>query len=163
MEKSRARRKGGRSGGFSIPKEGAGQIIILGATNVGKSSLLSSVTNARPEVSPLPFTTQKPVPGMLPYEDVQFQLVEAPALVEGASGRKMEGAQIIGLARNADGLILMLDLSAEPVSQFALMQSELEKSGVLIQRPGGQAEVIRRSYGIGVQIIGGGVLVDCTD
>ncbi|MEM2915315.1 MAG: TGS domain-containing protein [Candidatus Bathyarchaeia archaeon] len=162
LEKSRARKKGGRGGGFSIPKEGAGQIIVLGPTNVGRSSLLASVTNAKPEISPLPYTTQKPVPGMLPYKDIQFQLVEAPALVEGAAEGKMSGSQILGMVRNADGLILMVDLSVNPIAQFMMMNSELEKSGILIEEPEGQAEVIRRSSGVGIQIIGGGVLVDCT-
>ncbi|MBS7614299.1 TGS domain-containing protein [Candidatus Bathyarchaeota archaeon] len=161
LEKSKARKKGGR-GGFSVPKEGAGQIIILGPTKVGRSSLLASVTNAKVEVSPIPFATRNPAIGMLPFKDVQFQLVEAPALVEGAAEGKMNGTQILGLARNADGLILMVDLLADPVSQYRMMRSELEKSGIMIEKPTGEVEVIRRSIGVGVQIIGGGVLVDCT-
>jgi len=162
LERSKARRKGGRGRSFSIPKEGAGQIVILGPTNVGRSSLLVSVTNAKPEVGPLPHTTQKPVPGMLPYQDVQFQLIEAPALVEGAADGRMDGPQILGLARNADGLVLMVDLSENPAEQFEMIRSELEKSGIMIEKPEGQVEVNRRSYGVGIQITGGGVLVDCT-
>ncbi|MEM2673867.1 MAG: GTPase, partial [Candidatus Bathyarchaeia archaeon] len=161
LEKSKARRKG--SGvGFAIPKEGAGQIVILGLPNVGKSSLLASVTNAKPEISPLPFTTQRPIPGMLQHEDIQFQLVEAPAIVEGASEGKMEGTQILSLVRNADGLIIMVDLSRNPAEQFAIISSELDKAGILIEEPEGEVEIIRRGYGVGIQIIGGGVLVDCT-
>ena len=107
MKKAKARKKGGRGRGFSVPKEGAGQIIILGPANVGRSSLLASLTNAKAEITPVPYTTRKPIIGMLPYEDVQFQLVEAPALVKGATDGRMEGPQILGLARNADGLVLM--------------------------------------------------------
>lgn len=161
LEKSKARRKGSRAG-FAIPKEGAGQIVIIGPPNVGKSSLLSSVTNARPEISPLPFTTQRPTPGMLQYEDIQFQLVEAPAIVEGASEGRMEGTQILSLARNADGLIIMVDLSENALEQFAMVSSELESTGILIEKPEGEVEIIRRAYGVGIQIIGGGTLVDCT-
>jgi ribosome-interacting GTPase 1 len=84
LERSKTRKRGGGFG-FAIPKEGAGQIVILGPPNVGKSSLLAAVTNAKPEISPLPFTTQKPIPGMMQFEDVQFQLVEVPAIVEGAA------------------------------------------------------------------------------
>ncbi|MEM2889623.1 MAG: GTPase [Candidatus Bathyarchaeia archaeon] len=161
LEKSKARKKGGH-GGFSVPKEGAGQIIILGPTNVGRSSLLASVTNAKVEVSPIPFTTRKPAIGMLPFKDVQFQLVEAPAIVEGAAEGKLNGTQILGLARNADGLILMVDLLDDPLGQYQIMRSELEESGILVEKPTGEVEVIRRSVGAGVQIMGGGILVDCT-
>ena len=76
------RRKAGRGGPkFFIEKEGVAQIVILGLTNVGKSSLLAATTNARVEVSSVPYTTREPIPGMLPYEDIQFQLVEAPAIM----------------------------------------------------------------------------------
>ncbi len=163
IEKARSRRKGGSGGGgFSIPKEGAGQIIVLGLTNSGRSTLLSAVTNANPETSPLPYTTQKPVIGMLPFQDVQFQIVEAPALVEGASEGKMSGSQTLGLARNSDGLILMVDLSKDPVEQFRTLESELDQTGILIEKPQGQIEIIRRGHGVGIQISGGGILVDCT-
>jgi hypothetical protein len=162
LDKTKARRKGSRTGGFSVPKEGAGQIIILGPTKVGRSSLLASVTNAKVEASPIFFATRKPVIGMLPYKNIQFQLIEAPALVEGASQGKMGGSQILGLARNADGLMLMVDLSEDPVEQFRILRSELERSGVLIGRSEGEVEVTRRSVGASVQVVGGGILVDCT-
>lgn len=162
LDKTKARRKGSRAGGFSVPKEGAGQIIILGPTKVGRSSLLASVTNAKVEASPIFFATRKPVIGMLPYKNIQFQLIEAPALVEGASQGKMGGSQILGLARNADGLMLMVDLSEDSVEQFRMLRSELERSGVLIGRSEGEVEVTRRSVGASVQVVGGGILVDCT-
>ncbi|MEM2092078.1 MAG: GTPase [Candidatus Bathyarchaeia archaeon] len=161
LERAKSHRRGGGVG-FAIPKEGAGQIVILGPPNVGKSSLLASVTNAKPEISPIPFTTQRPIPGMLQYEDVQFQLVEAPAIVEGAAEGRMEGTQILSLARNADGLILMVDLSSDPVGQFAMLSSELEKAGILIEKPEGEVEIVRRSHGVGIQFIGCGTFVGCT-
>ncbi|MBS7624169.1 50S ribosome-binding GTPase [Candidatus Bathyarchaeota archaeon] len=161
LEESKARRKGGGVG-FALPKEGAGQIVILGPPNVGKSSLLASVTNAKPEISPIPFTTQRPIPGMLQYQDIQFQLVEAPAIVEGASEGRMGGTQVLGLARNADGLIVMVDLSEDPVKQISMVLSELDKAGIMVKKPEGEVEIIRRPYGSGIQIINHGVLVDCT-
>ena len=161
LERKRTRRKGGY-GGFSVPKEGAGQIVILGPTNVGRSSLLVSVTSAKAEVSPVYFATRKPIVGMLPYHDIQFQLVEAPALVEGSAEGRMNGPQILGLARNADGLILMVDLSSDPIGEFRMLSSELEQAGIMTEKPEGEVEIIRRGVGAGLQIIGGGVLVGCT-
>ncbi|MEM2320820.1 MAG: GTPase [Candidatus Bathyarchaeia archaeon] len=161
LERSKARRRGGGAS-FAIPREGAGQIVVLGPPNVGKSSLLAAVTNAKPEISPLPFTTQKPIPGMLQYEDIQFQLVEAPAIVKGAAEGRMNGPQILSLARNADGLIIMVDLSDDPLNQFHVVRSELDKAGILIEKPEGEVEITRRACGAGIQIIGGGSLVNCT-
>jgi len=161
LERQKSRKRGGY-GGFSVPKEGAGQIIILGPTNAGRSSLLTSLTSAKAQVSPVYFMTKKPIVGMMPYQDIQFQLVEAPALVKGASEGRMNGPQILGLARNADGLILMVDLSTDPVGDFVMLRSELENAGIMIEKPEGEVEVIRRSSGAGLQVVGTGSFVDCT-
>jgi ribosome-interacting GTPase 1 len=63
---------------FHIDKEGAGQIVVIGHANVGKSMLVSTLTNAKPEVADYPFTTWNPTPGMMRYENVQFQLIDTP-------------------------------------------------------------------------------------
>ena len=63
---------------FSIGPEGAGQVVLVGSANVGKSSLVAALTNATPEVAEYPFTTWTPTPGMMTYEDVQIQLVDTP-------------------------------------------------------------------------------------
>jgi ribosome-interacting GTPase 1 len=132
----RKHKKAGRGGPrFFIEKEGAAQVVVLGPTNVGKSSFLAALTNAKVEVSPAPYTTQEPVPGMLNFEDVQFQLVEAPALMEGAAEGKAWGLQTLALARNADGLILMVDLTQNPVEQLSMILGELEKTRILVSKP----------------------------
>ncbi len=161
IEKTKTRRKGGRGRSFSTPKDGAGQIVILGPTNVGKSCLLSALTNANPEINPVPFTTLKPVIGMLRHQDIQFQLIEAPAIIEGAAKGRMEGSRILGLARNADGLILMVD-SQDPVAQFKMLHGELDEAGILIEKPEGEVKIQKRSMGRKVQVIGSRGLVDCT-
>ena len=63
-----------------IPKEGAGQIALVGAPNSGKSSLVATLTHAKPEVAPYPLTTLKATPGMMAYHDVGFQLIDLPPL-----------------------------------------------------------------------------------
>jgi len=157
-KRRRARRSGPR---FFFEKEGAAQIIILGPTKVGRSSLLTSVTNAKTEVSDYPFTTREPVPGMLKFEDLQFQLVEAPALVEGAANTGSGGLQTLGLARNADGIILMVDLSQDALSQLRIMLEELEKARILIQKPRAKVEIERKHVGVGLRIMVFGKLLDC--
>jgi small GTP-binding protein len=157
------RRKVGKSGPkLFLEKEGAAQIVIIGLTNVGKSSLLMAVTNAKVEVSPSPYTTREPVPGILNYEDVQFQIIEAPALMEGSADGRAWGLQTLGLARNADGLILLVDLSQNPVEQFSLVLGELEKARVLVAKPRARVEIEKKHFGAGLRIILLGKLVDCT-
>jgi len=75
-------KKKGATRGFShhIPKEGAGQIALVGPPNVGKSALVAHLTHAEPEVADYPFTTREPLPGMMPFEDIAFQLIDLPPL-----------------------------------------------------------------------------------
>ncbi len=162
IEESRRRRAGRGGPRFFIEKEGAAQVAILGPTKVGRSSLLASVTNAKVEVSDYPYATQEPVPGMLQHEDLQFQLVEAPALVKGSADGEAWGLQTLGLARNADGLILMVDLSKNPRKQLSLIIDELEKARILTQRPRAKVEIEREHVGAGLRMILLGQLMDCT-
>ena len=157
------RRRVGKGGPkFFIEKEGASQIVILGTTNVGKSSLLASTTNAKVEVSGYSYTTRQPVPGIFQYEDLQFQIVEAPALMKGSAEGEAWGLQTLALARNADGLILMADLSQNPAKQFSLILNELEKARILIQKPRARVNIERKHAGAGLQIIVLGQLINCT-
>lgn len=71
-----------RGPGHRIPREGAGQVVLVGPPNAGKSSLVAALTNARPEVADYPFTTRIATPGMMPFEDIAFQLVDLPPLAE---------------------------------------------------------------------------------
>jgi ribosome-interacting GTPase 1 len=156
------RKKAGKTGPkLFLEKEGAAQIALIGLTNVGKSCLMAAVTNAKVEVSPEPYTTREPVPGILNYEDVQFQIIEAPALMEGSADGKAWGLQTLATARNADGLILMVDLSQDPVRQLSSVLREMEKARILVNIPKGRVEIERKFMGAGMRIILIGRLIDC--
>ncbi len=123
--KSTARAKkslGRHESAYHISKEGAGQVVIVGATNVGKSSLLAAVTNAAPEVADFPHTTWKPTPGMLPIENIQIQLIDTPPL----STEYVE-PEMMDMIRRCDLVLLMVDLQTDPLQQledsFALLES----------------------------------------
>jgi len=158
----RKQRKIGKGGPkFFLEKEGAAQIVILGLTKVGRSSLLAAITNAKVEVSDYPYTTREPTPGMLRYEDLQFQIIEAPALTEGSSEDEFKDVQTLALARNADGLLLMVDLSQNPSKQLSMIINELEKARIIIEKPRAKVEIEKQHLGAGLRITVVGRLVDC--
>lgn len=93
-------------GSYKIPRQGAGQVVLLGPPNCGKSTLLSKLTKATPTIAPYPFTTREPIPGMMDCEDVRVQLIDLPPVTADAYEHF-----ITDLTRAADAAILFLDLS----------------------------------------------------
>jgi len=138
-------KKAGKGGPkYFIEKEGAAQIAIISLTNAGKSSLVATITNAKVEVSPSPYTTREPIPGMFTYKDIQFQIVEAPALMEGSADGKAWGLQTLATARNTDSLIIMINLSQDPIRQLSSILNEMEKARIFISKPKARVEVERK-------------------
>jgi uncharacterized protein len=164
LEDKKRKGTGKSSGGpkLFIEKGATAQVALVGMTNVGKSCLMNATTNSKVLVTPTPFSTHEPVPGIMEYMDVQFQIVEAPAVMEGAAEGKAGGNVTLGLARNADGVILMVDLSNDPVEQLELLLTELEKTRVLVSKPSGRVEIDRRPAGAALRIVLVGRLLDCT-
>jgi len=142
-EELRAPKKGGHRSGPShvIRAEGAAQLSLLGPPNAGKSSLHARLTGSRTEVAPYPFTTHLPVPGMLPYEDIHFQLVDLPPV----TGDFMEpwlGAAL----QPADAALLVVDVNdPECVEQVSALIEKLAERRIVLQEhwpglPDGSAE-----------------------
>lgn len=93
-------------GTFKIQKQGAGQVVLLGPPNAGKSLLISKLTKATPAVAPYPFTTREPVPGMMDFEDVRVQLVDLPPVTADHYDHF-----VTDITRAADAAVLFLDLA----------------------------------------------------
>ena len=123
MEKPKATSGGGPQP-FNIRKEGAGQVLIVGLPNSGKSELLNALTGAPAKIGDYPFTTQVPMVGMLPFENVLTQMVDTPAL----NDRDVQ-TRLFGLLRHADLLLILLDLSKDPVAEFEEVQDLLDQWG----------------------------------
>lgn len=98
---------------YHINKEGAGQVVIVGATNVGKSALVATVTHAAPQVADFPHTTWKPTPGMMPMENIQIQLIDTPPL-----SKEFVDPEMMDLIRRCDLVLLMVDLQTDPLQQL---------------------------------------------
>jgi ribosome-interacting GTPase 1 len=83
LRAEQAKRPATRAGTvYRVDREGAGQVALVGPPNSGKSALVAALTHAAPEVAPYPFTTREPTPGMMAFEDIQFQVVDLPAVSE---------------------------------------------------------------------------------
>jgi len=114
----------GRKGSllYYIKKEGAGQAVLVGLPNVGKSQLVSAVTEASPEVANYPFTTQVPIPGMMRFENIQIQLVDLPAITA-----PQVDSWLPNVFKNADLLLIVVDLSQDPITQMEAIIERLKK------------------------------------
>ena len=125
----------GRTEPFSLAKQGGGRATLIGLSNVGKSLILSRATGANTKVGSYAQSTQEPVPGMLPYEDVLIQLVDTPPI----SNARTQG-RLYGLLRNTDIFVIVVDLAQEAVPQVREVFSELEQWGFRLLERGEEAE-----------------------
>ncbi len=100
--------------GVGIKKEDM-QAVIIGKTGTGKSSLLSLLTNAHPEIADYDFTTRVPIVGILDYNGVGIQLIEVPAIGSEYYDR--------GITNSADSLLIMVT----DLSQIPEIENELGK------------------------------------
>jgi ribosome-interacting GTPase 1 len=105
-----------------IEKEGAAQVAVVGLPNAGKSQLIASVTNAAPTVADYPFTTYAASPGMMPFENIQIQLIDTPPLVP-----QMIEWWLPPMLRRADALLIVVDLNAAPLEQMASISEQLRQ------------------------------------
>lgn len=94
-----------RSAMYNVESEGGGQVVLVGPANSGKSKLLSMISKAQPEIGDYPFTTQKPFPGMMPYEDINIQIVDMPPI----SAEFVE-PWMPAIARNGDAVLFVVDM-----------------------------------------------------
>ncbi len=120
---------------MTIPKEGAGQMAIIGLPNSGKSQLVCSVTSACPAVADYPFTTQTATPGMMQFENIQIQLIDTPPLTPQSTDFLFSN-----MLRRADALLIMVDLADDPVAQTESLLDILEKMRISTGRPKAEEE-----------------------
>ncbi|MEM3474572.1 MAG: TGS domain-containing protein, partial [Nitrososphaerota archaeon] len=144
--------KGGKRDEFSVEKEGAAQVVLLGATNSGKSSLLAALTNATPDIADYPMTTRKPTPGMMVYEDIEIQVVELPAILTEALEETSIAYKSLGMARNADLIAVVLDATNKPLEQLKKIVEMLEDVGVVLKRERAKVILEKKDSG-GIRLV----------
>lgn len=141
-----AKKKGGRGDVYVVQREGAAQIALAGFPNSGKSSILACLTNASPVIAEYPISTLLPFPGMMPYEDIQIQLVDLPPI-----GNEATDGWVSGILRYADALLLVLDIMEDPDIQAELLIEQLENWNIRLDsafrnhQPSSSAGVTKRA------------------
>ncbi|MGB4549832.1 MAG: TGS domain-containing protein [Syntrophales bacterium] len=124
----RKRKGGGRDSLYNVSREGAAQMALVGFANAGKSSILASLTKATPVIADYPLSTLLPLPGMMPYEDIQFQLVDLPPIAN-----ETTDGWVSGIIRIADGVLVILDLAEDAAVQLELILDQLGKWNISTQ------------------------------
>ncbi|CAD6188270.1 unnamed protein product [Caenorhabditis auriculariae] len=124
---------GGKGEGFDVMKSGDARVAMVGFPSVGKSTLLSSMTNTHSEAAGYEFTTLTCIPGVINYEGANIQLLDLPGIIEGASQGKGRGRQVIAVAKTADLILMMLD-AGKSDQQRALLEAELEAVGIRLNK-----------------------------
>ncbi|MBA7672351.1 GTPase Obg [subsurface metagenome] len=120
---------------FHVPRSGAGQIVLLGTPNCGKSSIVAALTNAKVNVADFPFATGAAVPGMVKFEDVPIQLVDMPPITADYSAPGQ-----VGTYRNCDLIAICIDLSGDVTEQLQICLDFLESRNLLIDEQTGAVD-----------------------
>ena len=124
-------KKGGKRSGPShvVRNEGAAQLCMIGPPNAGKSSLHARLTGSHSDVGPYPYTTHLPIPGMLPFEDIHFQLVDLPPV----SSEFME-PWLVNTLQHADGVLLVIDVAdPECLEQVPVVLERLAEKKIFLR------------------------------
>jgi len=119
-EEATRKKKSGRTALYTVEKQGAAQIALVGFPNSGKSSILAALTNAHPVIADYPVSTVMPLAGMMPFEDIQFQLVDLPPV-----GNESTDGWVSGILRTADVLMFVVDLLEDPETQSELLIEQI--------------------------------------
>lgn len=123
--------KGGGTG-FGVRKSGDATVTLIGFPSVGKSTILIKITNAQSEVAAYEFTTLTCIPGIMEFKGAKIQVLDLPGIIEGAKEGRGRGREIIGVARGAD-LVLMIIDAAKP-KQIESISHELEGFGIRLNK-----------------------------
>lgn len=112
---------------------------LVGFPSVGKSTLLSVVSAAKPEIADYPFTTLKPQLGMVKVGNDSFVMADLPGLIEGASKGKGLGIEFLKHIERCRVILHVLDMGGEerdPIQDYEIINNELkEYPGNLDKRP----------------------------
>jgi len=127
LGQQQSKKSGTQRSSMMIDKEGGGQVAVIGLPNSGKSQLVAAITNAAPVVAENPLATHSALPGMMDFKNIKIQLIDTPPLAP-----QTIQWWLPPMLRQADALLILLDLSNNPLPQMEEIKSQLAKIRILI-------------------------------
>ena len=145
-EKAQAHAKSSGGGpGFEVKKSGDASVALVGFPSVGKSSLISQLTEVESEVGNFAFTTLTCIPGLMEHKGAKIQILDLPGLIKGAAEGKGRGKEILNVIRGSDMVLYVLDPFQE--SHFDILDLELWRSGMRLNQKKPQVFITRSNKG----------------
>lgn len=142
----------GAGAGFDVARNGDARVALIGFPSVGKSSLLSALTETESEAANYEFTTLTCIPGVMRYKGSKVQILDLPGIIEGAAHGAGRGKEVIAVARSADAILIVLDAGKEGLQKHReILERELETVGIRLNQRKPDVTVTKRKTG------GGGV------
>lgn len=141
--------KGARRAG--VRKSGDATCALCGPPSVGKSTILTAITDAESRVADYAFTTTEVIEGTMIYKGAHIQIFDTPGLIEGASSGKGMGKEILSTLRVSDLLLIVLDV--DRAEEKESIEKELYASGIRLNRKKPDISVKKRDRG-GIEVHG---------
>jgi small GTP-binding protein len=111
---------------YTIERAGAGQVVLIGPPNAGKSHLLKSLTNAEPNIAEYPFSTHTASPAMMSFENIWIQLIDTPPIT--SDYIEIWHTELI---KSADAILFILDInSKDPHEDLITVLAKLEEKKI---------------------------------
>ena len=146
QEKAQAHAKSSGGGpGFEVKKSGDASVALVGFPSVGKSSLISQLTDVESDTGNFAFTTLTCIPGVLHHRGATIQILDLPGLIKGAAEGKGRGREILNVIRSCDMVLYVVDPFQD--SHFDILDMELWRSGMRLNQPKPQVFVDRTERG----------------
>jgi ribosome-interacting GTPase 1 len=114
--------------GFEVRKSGDATVALVGFPSVGKSTLISKVTDAHSETGGYAFTTLTCIPGVMEHRGAKIQILDLPGLIKGAAEGKGRGREILNVIRSADMVLYIVDPFQD--GHFNVLHRELHNAGL---------------------------------
>ncbi len=137
---------------FHVKKEGAAQVTLLGVANSGKSTILATLTNAKPSIEAYQLTTIRPMPGMMVYNTVELQIVELPAVLTEELEETSFTSRSVAVARNSDLIAITLDGGGDFTEQFKRIVSILDSYGIVLKKKKADIVIEKKDSG-GIRLV----------
>jgi len=113
---------------FHVPRSGAGQVVLIGPPNTGKSSLLAATTHAAAKVADYPFSTVVPQPGIWDKDDLQIELVDTPPFTP-----EHMPTGLMGTIRNADMVCVVVEAGDAVLEQVEMVLGVVRAHGLTLR------------------------------